>query len=348
MSIHRGTKAWRMSAVLSLALVLGLIGGLTIPTQAAPIKIRVGWVVTPANPLPLVWQKTDLMKHYGKSYTVELIKFKGTPLVMQAFAAKGIEVGTMSYSALANTIVRTNLDLRIIADGVQDGTNGYYTTKYVVLADSPLTKPSQLKGKVIATNAQGAALHLAHRVLLGKHGLRDKRDYTTVEVRFPHMATFLKEKKVDVVPLIMPFYAIAKRKGIKFRDLFSVKEGQGDLQISFTAARGDFIDKNRAVMQDFMTDYLRGHRWLFDPKNRDEMLTLVSKYTKRARKAYAGYLYTKKDYYHDPNAIPNMKALQGNIDQLYELGEIPRHLDISKHAELSLLEEASKRIAAGK
>ncbi|MBI3090818.1 MAG: ABC transporter substrate-binding protein [Candidatus Tectomicrobia bacterium] len=331
--------------VIFFVVVFILAAGLA--AQAEPLKIRVGWVTTPSNPLPLVWQKTDIMKYYGKTYTVELTAFKGTPLVMQAFAAKALDVGTLSYAALANAITRQNMDLRILADGVQDGPGGHFTTQYVVLADSPIKKAQDLKGKTIATNAQGAALHLAHRVFLGKLGMKDQRDYTTVEVSFPAMATFLKERKVDVVPLIMPFYALAKKSGLNFRTIFTVREGQGDLQISFTAARGDFLDQNQAAVRDFMTDYLRGHRWLFDPKNRSEMLELVAKFTKRPVKAYEDWLYTKEDYYHDPNGIPNMKALQNNINQLFDLGELPAKLDVSKHAALSLLDMAAKRIAAG-
>jgi ABC-type nitrate/sulfonate/bicarbonate transport systems, periplasmic components len=91
-------------------------------------------------------------------------------------------------------------DLRIIADEFRDGVEGYYSQEYMVLADGPIKKVDDLKGKVVMTNAAGSAVDVAMRAMLRKYGLEDKRDYTIVESAFPTMRAMLAEKKVDMIP----------------------------------------------------------------------------------------------------------------------------------------------------
>ena len=66
------------------------------PAAAAPVKIRVGWVVVPASSAMLVLEKKDLLKHFGQSYVAEAIHFEGTPPVITALAAGELEVGPAS------------------------------------------------------------------------------------------------------------------------------------------------------------------------------------------------------------------------------------------------------------
>jgi NitT/TauT family transport system substrate-binding protein len=55
-------------------------------------------------------------------------------------------------------------------------------------------------------------------------------------------------------------------------------------------------------------------------------------------------LFTKKDYYHDPYARPDLEALQRNINTQKELGFLKINIDVKKYADLSLVEEAAKRL----
>ena len=55
------------------------------------------------------------------------------------------------------------------------------------------------------TNAAGSAVDVAMRAMLRKFGLEDKRDYTIVECAVPTMRAMLAEKKVDMIPAVVPF-----------------------------------------------------------------------------------------------------------------------------------------------
>ena len=50
------------------------------------------------------------------------------------------------------------------------------------------------------------------------------------------------------------------------------------------------------------------------------------------------------DYYRDPDMKPDLKALQANIDLQHELGLVKATIDVAKHAELGIIEEAAKRL----
>jgi sulfonate transport system substrate-binding protein len=314
------------------------------PAQSAdPVKIRMSWVAPVSNWASILLEKQDLAKHIGKSYTVESIRFAGTPLMITAIANGELEIGNLAYSSLPLAIQNANLDdLQVIADEFQDGVEGFATNHFAVLADGDIKKVEDLKGKVIATNAAGSAVDIGSRAMLRKHGLEDKRDYTTVEAPFPTMKAMLGEKKVVMIPNVLPFSFDPELKKIS-RPLFTSRDAIGVSQFIVWAARKSFIDKNRAAMVDFMEDMMRIERWFLDPKNKAEVMQIAAKITKAPPERF-GWLFTKDDYYRNPNMLPNLDALQSNIDMTKELGFIKQPLDVKKYTDLSLAQEAAARL----
>src|SRR5262249_32268730 len=159
------------------------------------------WVVPLSNWGSLLFEKKDVLRHYGVSYTVETIRFQGTPPMITALAAGELDIADLAYSSLALAIQNAGMsDLRVIADETQDGVEGYYSGSFSVLRDGPIKKIEDLKGRVVASVGPGAAVDIAMRAVLRKHGLEDKRDYSVVEAGFPNMRAMLTDRKVDLVP----------------------------------------------------------------------------------------------------------------------------------------------------
>jgi NitT/TauT family transport system substrate-binding protein len=311
--------------------------------RAEPVKIRMAWVAPVSNWASIVLEKQDLAKHLGKSYTVEAVRYAGTPPMMTAIATGELEIANLAYSTFPLAVQNASIDdLRIIADEFQDGVTGYATNEWAVLKDSPIKEVKDLKGKVIATNAAGSAVDIAARAMLRKAGLEDKRDYTIIEAPFPTMKAMLQEKKVDLAPYVLPFSFDPQLQQIA-RPLFSSKDAIGVSQFIIWAARKSFIDKNRAAMVDFMEDMLRIERWFLDPKNHEEVMKIAAKVTKQPPERF-DWLFTKRDYYRNPDMIPDLKALQSNINLTHELGFIKAPMDVSKYTDLSLVEDAAKRL----
>ena len=233
-------------------------------------------------------------------------------------------------------------DLRVIADEFQDGNPGYFSNQFVVLADGPIKKVEDLKGKVIASNAAGSAVDIAMRAMLRKHGLEDKRDYTVIEAPFPAMRAMLGEKKVDLVPAVLPFALDPELKKIS-RVLFTTEDAVGVSQFSMWTARKGFIDKNRAAMVDFMEDTLRIVHWYLDPANHKAAMEICGRLVKQPPERFS-WVFTNEDNYRDPDMKPDLAALQRNVDLTRDMGFIKASFDVSKYTDLGLVEEAAKRL----
>ena len=311
--------------------------------QAEPLKIRGAWVAPVANWFSIWLAKKDLAKHFGQSYTFEATHFAGTPPMITAIANNELEIGDLAFSTLPIAISNAGMDdIRVIADEFQDGAPGYRDDEYEVLADGPIKKIEDLKDKIVATNAIGSGVDVAMRAMLRKHGLEANRDYTIVEAPFPAMKSMLAEKKVDLIPTVLPFALDPELKKIA-RPLFTVRDAIGLSQFIVWTARKPFIDAHRAALVDFMEDSMRIERWYLDPKNHDAAAQIASQLTKQPPERF-GWLFTKADYYRDPNMKPNLDALQKNVDMTKDLGFVKSTFDVKAHSDLSLIEEAAKRL----
>jgi sulfonate transport system substrate-binding protein len=331
-------RAWQWVLAFALVLVAGAGQG------AEPVKIRASWIVAPSDWTPLLPEKPELMKNNGKSYVFEPMRFQGTPAVITALANNEIELGNLAFSSLALAIQNAGLDdLRIVGDQFKDGSEGHYSNQFFVLKDSAVRNVEDLKGKIVATNAAGSAVDIAMRAMLRKHRLEDKRDYTLVEAPFPTMKAMLSQKKADLASFVAPFSFDPELKQIA-RPLFSQRDALGATQMIVWVARTGFLQKNRAAMLDFLEDSVRVVRWYLDPANHDAAVQIAAKVTKLRPELFAGWLFTNKEYSRSPDLLPDLAALQGNIDVQRDLGFLKAPLDVQKYADLSLVREAAQRV----
>jgi sulfonate transport system substrate-binding protein len=332
----------RSLKLLAGLLAAGILGG-GFAQAADPVKIRGAWVAPVSNWASIWLEKKDLAKHLGKSYVFDAVRYQGTPPMITAIANNELEIANLAYSTLAIAIQNAGMDdIRVIADEFQDGVPGRYTQEYLVLADGPIKKVEDLKGKVIGTNAAGSAVDVAMRAMLRKFGLEDKRDYTFVEAPFPTMRAMLAEKKVDMIPGVLPFSLDPELRKIA-RPLFNQRDAIGVTQMIVWAARKPFIDKNRAALTDYMEDTLRIVRWYLDPANHKQVAEIAARVTRQPPERF-DWLFTQKDYYRDPNMLPNLDALQKNVEMTKDLGFVRASFDVKKHSDLSIVEEAAKRL----
>jgi sulfonate transport system substrate-binding protein len=331
-------RALRLVLACTVLLAAGTASG------AEPVKIRASWIVAPSDWAPLLPEKPDLMKNNGKSYVFEPMRFQGTPAVITAMANNELELGNLAFSSLALAIQNAGLeDLRIVGDQFKDGAEGHFSNQYFVLKDSPVQKVEDLKGKVVAVNAAGSAVDIAMRAMLRKHGLEDKRDYTVVEAPFPTMKAMLAQKKADLATFVPPFAFDPELQQIG-RPLFSQKEAIGTTQMTVWVVRKGFLDKNRAALLDFLEDSVRVARWYVDPRNHDAAVQLAAKVTKLKPELFADWLLTGKDHYRSPDLLPDLAALQSNIDVQRDLGFLKGPIDVEKYADLSIVREAAQRL----
>jgi sulfonate transport system substrate-binding protein len=315
---------------------------------AEPLKIRIAYVVPVANWPSILFEKPGLARHMGKSYTLEVTQYKGTPPQITALANNELDIANLAFSSFALAVQNAGMsDLRVIADEFQDGVDGYYSDEFFVLKDGPVKTVKDLKGKVVATNAAGSAVDIVMRSMLRKNGLDDAKDVSVVEAAFPNMAAMLLQKKADAIPGVIPFSFNPQLREAS-NVLFTQKEAVGRTQMILWAARADFIAKHRAELLDLMEDAIRAARWWMDPKNHKEAVEIAARVSKRPAASFDSWLFVKNgqagDYYRDPNMRPDLDALQANITLQHELGLLKTNLDVKMHADLSLVDEAGKRV----
>jgi sulfonate transport system substrate-binding protein len=313
------------------------------PARAdGPLVIRHGYVAIVGGTLsPLIFAARDVMAHYGKSYTVDAIHFAGTSQELTAIAAGEVDIITIAYSSLGIAVENAHLDdLRIVADGFQDGAGDYVSSPYLVRNDGGIKTVEDLKGKVMVVNVLGAAVDLGGRAMLKQHGLDAGKDYTVIEAEFPTMGAMLLSQKADLIADVPPF-SLEPKLVAGAHVLFHMKDSMGPSQMIMLAARAPFLDKNRAALGDFFADYAHGLAWILDPANREAAIALAAAASKLPPERLRGYYLTKDDYYRDPRGLPDLKALQRNIDTQYQLGFLKSEFDAAKYADLSFMERAS-------
>jgi sulfonate transport system substrate-binding protein len=333
----------RVRAILS-ALVAGALAAAAASAQAAPMKIRVAWTVPIANWASILAEKKDLARHLGKSYDLEPVHFSGTPQMITALATGDIEIADLAYSSLALAIENAGMaDLRIISDEVQDGVEGHYSQEFMVRSDSDIEAVEDLKGRVLATNAAGSAVDIALRAMLKKHGLDPRKDVTIVQAGFPNMKAMLAEKKVELISGVLPFSMDPELRA-NARTLFLQKEAIGRAQMIVLVGRAAFLAKSRATMVDFMEDTLRIVHFYLDPANHAESVAIAATVTKQPPERFDSWLFTNEDSYRDPNMLPDLAALQANIDVQYELGFLKAKVDLKNYVDLSIVKDAARRL----
>src|SRR5713101_1984328 len=311
--------------------------------SAEPVKIRVSWIAPITNWAPMLLEKKDLARHLGQSYVLEPVRYVGTPQMITALANGELEIANLAFSTLPIAIQNAGLDdLRVIADELQDGVAGYYSQEYMVLADGAIRNIEDLKGKIVATVAAGAAVDVVMRTMLRRHGLEDRRDYTMVEAPLPTMRAMLADKKVDLIPVVLPFAVDPELRRIA-RTLFYNRDVVGVTQLLMWTARQSTLDKNRTSMVDFMEDTLRITRWFLDRANHREVMEIAGRLTRQPPERF-DWPFTERDYYHDPNMLPNLDALATNVAMMKDLGFVKSTIDVKKHSDLSIVKEAAARL----
>jgi NitT/TauT family transport system substrate-binding protein len=152
----------------------------------------------------------------------------------------------------------------------------------------------------------------------------------------------LAEKKVDLIPAVLPFSLDPELTKIG-RPLFLQRDAIGETEMIVWAVRKGFVDKNRAALVDFMEDTLRIVRWYIDPANQKAAAEIAAKVTKQPADRF-DWVFTDKDYYRDPGMLPNLEALQRNVDMTTDLGFVKGKVDVSKHTDLSIVKDAAGRL----
>jgi NitT/TauT family transport system substrate-binding protein len=308
------------------------------------MTIKMNWTVLPANLAPLMpMVPKNVYRNWGRSYVLEPENMRGSGAALTALAANQIQFSTSSPQSLVNGVAQANIDLVAFGQELTTDLPGWASSGTFWVRAGAIAKIEDLKGKVVGINSHGSSIDGVMRTMLNRHGLDAKTDYQIVEVPLPAQLAALKSKRIDLAFFLLPFnYRAEKDPELKL--LFTMGEVVGPAETVFFTAKREFLEKNRAVVVDFLEDVLRFRRWLYDPETRMEGIAIMSKITKIPVEEYEDWAFTHRDNYRDPNAVLDVARLQRNVDDLKASGVVPESIDVKAHADLSYAEEAAARL----
>ena len=93
-----------MRCLQAVFALLAVAVAATGAARAEPLLIRNSYVVPVSNWAPLLVEKKDLAKHWGKSYDMEAVRYQGTPPMITALANGELEIANLAYSTLGIAI----------------------------------------------------------------------------------------------------------------------------------------------------------------------------------------------------------------------------------------------------
>lgn len=331
-----------MRCLFGILLALFVFWAPTASRAADPVHIRIGWVVTPYEYIPIYFAAPNVARHLGTSYTYEPVHYQSAATMIPALAAGELDVAPLTIFSLAAAIQNAKLDdLRIVGADFEDGVAGYHSDSFMVLNDSPIRKVEDLKGRSVASFGIGSAGDTAIRAMLRSHGVADS-EYNTLEAAPPNMKSMLLQQKVDLVPAVGVF-AFDPELQAKARTLFTQRDALGRVA-SVLVARTGFLGPHRAAVVDMLEDMVRAVRWYSDPANHQQVVAILATFTKQPPSTFADWVFTKKDVYHDPNGQPDIASMQTTTDGLVRMNFLKAGLALKNYADLSLIDEADGRL----
>lgn len=308
-----------------------------------PVKIRyaTGGGIGPnemETVIYLDWMQKNVLKQYGKAYTVDMTFTRGTPEAATLLAAGQADMATLSFAVFATTVLKDAVPggMKIVADNYQDGHKGYAANTFFVLQDSPIKTVADLRGKRIGINAYGSAVDLALRVRLKKEGMDPRKDVQIVEIAFPNIGAAIREKRIDCGVLILPFMNTELQKG-GLRTVFDGGDAFGPYSVIFHVVTNNFLKANREAVRAFLSDYVLGLQWFYNPANRKRAVEITAEFTKSPAAVLDQYFMTERDYYRDRNGCVGAAIIQSPVDAMLREGLIDKPVKIADHLDLSLL-----------
>jgi NitT/TauT family transport system substrate-binding protein len=150
------------------------------------------------------------------------------------------------------------------------------STHVIVRADSTLQRMQDLKGKVIATPAIGAIIHVSLLHSLKMNGI-DPASIRAVEVPFPNMADQLKAGNVDAVESLEPFAGQLLAAGN--RSLGDPLLSVGDeVLYPFWISQSKWAETHRDVIEAWITSLEQAKEFIV--ANPSEARAVLAKYTR--------------------------------------------------------------------
>ena len=249
-----------------ITFVLLSIANLPQSFSAEPAKVIIGMDAPTLSDLPLsVALKKDFFKPEG--LIVLPVLFRSGPTAMQALVSGSIQFstgfGTGTRAAMAGAPVK--------------GIIGFNNKPAFILygrRESGIRSIADIKGKRIAVTGVGSTTDYAARAMLTHHHVDPDKEVSILAVGSESVFSALQNGAVDAAVLWAPGFAIADKLGmVRLQSLADILELPG----SGVVVSDQLIKDNPLLIKKFLRATVKGFHYVHDPKNRDEIVSLITK-----------------------------------------------------------------------
>jgi ABC-type nitrate/sulfonate/bicarbonate transport system substrate-binding protein len=287
------------------------------PPAAQPGRLeKVTYGIVSHNPfhwVAIVAQAKGLFEPYGIEF--ELVLTRSAPAAMAALAGGSLDLATTSPAASWDVQQRT--------PGLKQVMEIASVNPYVVIAQPQIANYEDVRGQTIAGQSltSGADIETL-RILLAEHGLEYPRDYDILaigSVAERHAA--LLANQVALAAMLPPNSFELVDRGKKLLDVAANYPFFRDVTIVNVLAREAWYTENPEVARRFIQGYVAATRWLYDPANREEAITLLTDTTHMERRfaeqTYDQWVRELRLYPLNPRVNPdNLAQAYANLRRL--------------------------------
>ncbi|WP_244627137.1 ABC transporter substrate-binding protein [Microvirga tunisiensis] len=197
----------------------------------------------------------------GPGVKIEWYTYNAGPSAMEAIFANSLDLTYVGPNPALNAYARSRgAEVRVIGGAVNGG------SALVVQGDSPLSKPTDFKGKRIATPQFGNTQDVAARAWLVAGGLRITQtggDAHVVPTSNPDQLSLFQSKQLDAVWTVEPWVSrLESEAGGK------VLVEEKDAITTILVSSAGFLEKNRDLAKRFVAAHRELTDWI--QKNPDE------------------------------------------------------------------------------
>lgn len=218
---------------------------------------------------------------------------------------------------------------------------------YYLMSRPEIKSGADLRGKTIGVDSlSGGTTLMIKEVLEKAYRLADKDYHFLVVGTSPDRYAALKGGAVAATFMGPPFNLRAEKEG--FTKLTTFHEHLGPIQFVVEFAHEDYLRSNRAEVVKFVKSMIEATRWLYEPRNKEEVIAIHRKVLKSTPEgAEEDYRFLVQEFKPWPtDGSVNKRAIEKTMDLRvkggkYEGKQVPSY---TQFVDPSFVEEAQKQL----
>lgn len=320
----------RTLAVVILTWLVAFASSYSFPALAGETqkadRLRIGYASVTGNRISL-WAAQEMGFFARQGFQAELIFVATSTQGVPALIAGEIPIFSGSPETAAQAAAR-GADLVIIASNEP--------TQYKLIVQPAVKKAEDLKGKKVGIDRVGGSSYYATRRMLEKLGLKPQ------EVEFMQVAGGGAQRvaafRSGILSAVVTTVERFERAKVPYHVLADALSMGVRIIGSSVITTRTFRDRNRDAILRFIRALVEAGHWAKDPKNRNGVLRVYSRYLRTDDPSVLELNYR---LYVDPLPLfpyTNMEDLRSNLSDLAESNPRLRELNLSELVDNSFVE----------